>query len=63
MEYTHENCEDINHNLKDKFFDYHLLVCQSNVEGVEFECYNTTDLDTKSFEELKEIVLNLKNQN
>jgi hypothetical protein len=25
---------------------------------VQFECYNTTDMDTKSFEDLKQIVAN-----
>lgn len=62
-DYDQECCKNIGITLNNRFNDWHVLVVSCNVFDVSFECYHVTDLDTKSFEELKEIVLNLKNQN
>jgi len=51
--------EQIGKDLQTKLQGYHVLTFAENrndENGVQFECYNTTDLDAKSFEELKEIV-------
>lgn len=56
-----EYLDNIIDMLIEKFFDYHVLVIKSKVDDITFECYHVTDLDTKSFEELKEIVKNLNN--
>jgi len=46
-------------DLQTKLNDYHVLtMTDPMINSVQFECYNTTDMDTKSFEELKQIVSN-----
>lgn len=62
-EYDEESCKEIGINLNNRFHDWHVLVVSCNIFDVCFECYHVTDLDVKSFEELKDIVVNLKNQN
>lgn len=52
-------CDAVGKKLASKFDDYHILTLACAIEDIFFECYNTTDLDTKSFEELKGIVKNL----
>jgi len=44
-------------DLQTKLSDYHVLTMMDPLIGsVQFECYNTTDVDTKSFAELKQLV-------
>jgi hypothetical protein len=51
--------EDIARSLQTKLNDYHVLtMTDPTIDMVQFECYNTTDMDTKSFEDLKQIVAN-----
>jgi len=33
-----------------------LVMMDPLIDSVQFECYNTTDVDTKSFAELKQLV-------
>lgn len=50
--------EQVGRDLQTKLRGYYVLTLAENRnddKGIQFECYNTTDLDTKSFEELKEI--------
>lgn len=43
--------------------EYYVLTITNFIGvNVEFECYNTTDLDIKSFDELKEIVSTILNK-
>lgn len=46
--------------LSKQMKDYHILLIRDNRKngGVKFECYNTSDLDTVSFEYLKWMVRN-----
>ncbi len=54
-----ERFEEASRDLQTKLSDYHVLTMMDPlIDSVQFECYNTTDLDTKSFEELKQIVSN-----
>lgn len=59
---TPEEADRIGFNLKNKMKDYHAMVIACNVNDVTFECYNTTGLDSKRFEELKELVKNYKTE-
>jgi hypothetical protein len=44
--------------------DYYVIpVRDSSVERVEFECYNAANATEKDIEELKEMTLNILNQN
>ena len=50
--------EQVGQQLQMKLRGYYVLTIAENRnddKGIQFECYNTTDLDAKSFEELKEI--------
>lgn len=60
--FTEEHCDNYSKLFKDKFSDYHVLVCALEKDDISFECFNTTDLDTKSFEELKELVKTYKSE-
>jgi hypothetical protein len=55
---THpKHFQNIARDLQTKLSDYHVLtMTDPMINSVQFECYNTTDMDTKSFEELKQIV-------
>ena len=54
-----EHFNNIARDLQTKLSDYHVLTMMDPlINSVQFECYNTTDMDTKSFEELKQIVSN-----
>jgi hypothetical protein len=54
-----EHFNNIAQDLQTKLSDYHVLTMMDPlIQSVQFECYNTTDLDTKSFEELKQLVSN-----
>jgi len=57
---TTEYLDSISFKLGESMPDYHVLVISCKVDDVSFECYNTTDLDDKSFEELKQIVKNIE---
>jgi hypothetical protein len=49
--------EQVQKDLQAKLSDYHVLsMTDPTIPTIQFECYNTTDLDTKSFEQLKEMV-------
>lgn len=53
-----EQLEQIGKDLQTKLRGYYVLTLAENRnddKGIQFECYNTTDLDAKSFEELKQI--------
>jgi len=52
----------ITKKLQDQMPDYHVLTIGDKRKrgGVRFECYNTSDLDTVSFEYLKWMVSELK---
>jgi len=51
-----EHFNVIARDLQTKLSDYHVLTMMDPlINSVQFECYNTTDMDTKSFEELKRI--------
>jgi len=60
--FNNEQCDSIGKKMEERFFDYHILVVACEVKDFIFECYNTTDLDTKSFEELKELVKTYKTE-
>ncbi len=52
-----EHFNKIAQDLQTKLSDYHILVMMDPlIDSVQFECYNTTDVDTKSFAELKQLV-------
>jgi hypothetical protein len=54
-----EHFNVIARDLQTKLSDYHVLTMMDPlINSVQFECYNTTNMDTKSFEELKQIVSN-----
>ena len=57
-----ETMDRITDKLKDEMPDYHVLTVGDKRKrgGVKFECYNTSDLDTVSFEYLKWLVSELK---
>lgn len=54
--------DGITKKLQDQMPDYHVLTIGDKRKrgGVRFECYNTSDLDTVSFEYLKWMVSELK---
>ncbi len=59
LPYAHSDMQqlsEINDIGTKKMPDYHVMAIGCAVEDVTFECYNTTDLDAKSFKELKELV-------
>lgn len=52
-----EHFNVIARDLQTKLSDYHVLTMMDPlINSVQFECYNTTDMDTKSFKELKQMV-------
>ncbi len=57
--------EQVGRDLQTKLKGYYVLTIAENRnddKGIQFECYNTTDLDAKSFEELKQMTLQSLNQ-
>ena len=60
-----EHLENIGQQLQQKLKGYHVLTLAehgNDAKEIKFECYNTTDLDTKSFDELKQMTLQLNNK-
>jgi len=60
-----EHLERMGQQLQQKLKGYHVLTLAehgTDAKEIKFECYNTTDLDTKSFEELKQMTLQLNNK-
>ncbi len=60
-----EHLERMGQQLQQKLRGYYVLTFAEHGNGakeIKFECYNTTDLDTKSFEELKQMTLQSLNQ-
>jgi hypothetical protein len=60
-----EHLENIGQQLQQKLRGYYVLTLAehgSDTKEIKFECYNTTDLDTKSFDELKQMTLQLNNK-
>lgn len=54
-----ENFEQTTKNLQKKLKDYHVLVMADNkIKTAEFECFNVADLDTKTVQELREVITN-----
>jgi hypothetical protein len=52
-----EHFNKIAQDLQTKLSDYHVLTMMDPlIDSVQFECYNTTDVNTKSFAELKQLV-------
>jgi hypothetical protein len=52
-----EHFNNIAQDLQTKLSDYHVLTMMDPlIDSVQFECYNTTDVDIKSFAELKQLV-------
>jgi hypothetical protein len=50
--------EHLGQQLQQKLRGYYVLTLAehgNDAKEIKFECYNTTDLDTKSFEELKQL--------
>lgn len=61
-----EHLERLGQQLQQKLRGYYVLTLAehgNDAKEIKFECYNTTDLDTKSFEELKQMTLQSLNQN
>ena len=57
-EHHRAQLERIGKDLQTKLDGYYVLTLAENrndEKGIQFECYNTTDLDAKSFEDLKEM--------
>ena len=52
--------ERMNKRLEEKMPDYYVILIgdQRKRGGVKFECYNTSDLDTVSFDYLKWMIRN-----
>lgn len=52
--------ERMNKRLEEKMPDYYVILIgdQRKRGGVKFECYNTSDLDTVSFDHLKWMIKN-----
>ncbi len=52
--------ERMNKRLEEKMPDYYVILIgdQRKRGGVKFECYNTSDLDTVSFDYLKWMIKN-----
>jgi hypothetical protein len=60
-----EHLERMGQQLQQKLRGYHVLTLAehgNDAKEIRFECFNTTDLDTKSFEELKQIARQSLNQ-
>jgi hypothetical protein len=53
----------ISEKVRNNINDYHTLVIACSVEDISFECYNTTNLDVKNFEDLQILVKQLMNEN
>jgi len=60
LECSLEEINDVREKLTKSFTDYHVLVIRGLKNITEFECYNSSDADEKSLEELKNIVNNVK---
>ena len=56
--FTSEDMKDIDHKLREKLTDYHVLVVRKDVENIGVECFYEKDFTHIKFEELKEIVKN-----
>jgi hypothetical protein len=61
-----EHLERLGEQLQQKLRGYYVLTLAEHgheAKEIRFECFNTTDLDIKSFEELKQIARQSLNQN
>ncbi len=59
-----EHLEHLGQQLQQKLRGYYVLTLAehgNDAKEIKFECYNTTDLDTKSFEELKQLATEMLN--
>jgi hypothetical protein len=56
MYYKNRDINQINYELGEKLKSYYIITVQSEVEEVEFECYNLQEAELIDLDELRKIV-------